>query len=152
MLTNSNNDNILPILSAAGGVVLRNNNLLFIKKKMNWEFPKGKLDVGETFSQCAIRETSEETGLKENYLEIIKFIGTTNYIKEYDGISYNKFIHWYQMSYSNNNYDLLIPDTKEEISDCRWISIKDINKISIRDHMVDFVKEIYENPSSKLEI
>ena len=142
----------LPIFNAAGGVVLRNNNLLFIKKKMNWEFPKGKLDAGETFSQCAIRETSEETGLKENYLEIIKFIGTTNYIKEYDGISYNKFIHWYQMSYSANNYDLLIPDTKEEISDCRWISIKDINKISIRDHMVDFVKEIYKNPSSKLEI
>ena len=142
----------LPIFNAAGGVVLRNNNLLFIKKKMNWEFPKGKLDVGETFSQCAIRETSEETGLKENYLEIIKFIGTTNYIKKYDGISYNKFIHWYQMSYSANNYDLLIPDTKEDISDCRWISIKDINKISIRDHMVDFVKEIYENPSSKLEI
>ena len=142
----------LPIFNAAGGVVLRNNNLLFIKKKMNWEFPKGKLDVGETFSQCAIRETSEETGLKENYLEIIQFIGTTNYIKEYDGISYNKFIHWYQMSYSANNYDLLIPDTKEEISDCRWISIKDINKISIRDHMVDFVKEIYKNPSSKLEI
>ncbi len=142
----------LPIFNAAGGVVLRNNNLLFIKKKMNWEFPKGKLDVGETFSQCAIRETSEETGLKENYLEIIKFIGTTNYIKEYDGISYNKFIHWYQMSYSANNYDLLIPDTKEDISDCRWIPIKDINKISIRDHMVDFVREIYKSPSSKLEI
>ena len=117
----------LPIFNAAGGVVLRNNNLLFIKKKMNWEFPKGKLDAGETFSQCAIRETSEETGLKENYLEIIKFIGTTNYI-------------------------LLIPDTKEDISDCRWIPIKDINKISIRDHMVDFVREIYKSPSSKLEI
>ena len=38
----------LPIFNAAGGVVLRNNNLLFIKKKMNWEFPKGKLGIFDT--------------------------------------------------------------------------------------------------------
>jgi 8-oxo-dGTP diphosphatase len=29
----------------------------------DWSFPKGKLDPGETFEQCALREVREETNL-----------------------------------------------------------------------------------------
>jgi ADP-ribose pyrophosphatase YjhB (NUDIX family) len=29
----------------------------------NWALPGGKMDIGETFAQCVIRETKEETGL-----------------------------------------------------------------------------------------
>ena len=141
----------LPTFNAAGGVVLRNDNLLFINKKKGWEFPKGKLDEGETFSECAIRETSEETGLKTQFLDVVKFIGTTNYLRKYDGVEYNKVIYWYQMKYLSDTNSRFIPDTDEGIIECQWLPITDINKVFIRDHISGFVEEIYNNPSSKLE-
>ena len=142
----------LPKFNAAGGVVLRKNKLLFINKKKGWEFPKGKSDEGESFSECAIRETSEETGLESELLQIVKFVGTTDYIRKYDCIEYHKVIYWYQMRYPSDIDIRFDPDTSEGIIECQWISIDDINKITIRDHMVEFVEDIYHNPSGKLEI
>lgn len=41
--------------------------------------PKWHMEDGETASQTALRETSEETGLQTKDLEIIKFITKLNY-------------------------------------------------------------------------
>ncbi|MBI2085001.1 MAG: NUDIX domain-containing protein [Candidatus Aenigmarchaeota archaeon] len=49
-----------------------------------WEFPKGGVELGETVKQAAIREVSEETGLKR--LKVVKRINGAiiyNYPKEY---------------------------------------------------------------------
>lgn len=36
-----------------------------------WTMPGGKLDFGESFEDCAKRETEEETGIKLNSLKVI---------------------------------------------------------------------------------
>tara|TARA_Y100000034_G_C6904889_1_gene419564 strand:- start:827 stop:1282 length:456 start_codon:yes stop_codon:yes gene_type:complete len=36
---------------------------LCVRAYSNWDFPKGKVDPGETFSEAAIRELEEETSL-----------------------------------------------------------------------------------------
>ena len=46
MPTNSTNDNILPILTAAGGIVVEQEKLLLIRKNGKWDFPKGKKEQG----------------------------------------------------------------------------------------------------------
>ncbi len=50
---------------AAGGIVTRDDGkMLLIKRNDRWDLPKGKVEVGETLLQAALREVEEETGIK----------------------------------------------------------------------------------------
>ncbi|MHA7966729.1 NUDIX hydrolase [Paenibacillus sp. CAU 1782] len=61
------------ILSAAAIVLNEKNELLLIKgPRRGWEMPGGQVEIGESLSQAAIRETKEESGID---IEIIKFCG-----------------------------------------------------------------------------
>ena len=54
-------------VEAAGGVVLDGEGRVAVVHRPrydDWSLPKGKLDAGETFEEAALREVSEETGLR----------------------------------------------------------------------------------------
>jgi 8-oxo-dGTP pyrophosphatase MutT (NUDIX family) len=56
-------------LRSAGAVVFRGRGpalrfLLIRNAKGHWDFPKGRIEPGETPRQAAVRETAEETGLR----------------------------------------------------------------------------------------
>ena len=54
-----------PIITAAGGLVQNNEGaFLLIYRRGFWDLPKGKLDLGESIPECAVREVQEETGLQ----------------------------------------------------------------------------------------
>ena len=69
-------------IHAAGGIVVRHDDgvpqvaVVWREMRGDWTFPKGKLDVGETYERAARREVLEETGL---ICETVRFIGTTEY-------------------------------------------------------------------------
>ena len=56
-------------LYSAGVVVIRNEAskwlFLILRCYRNWDFPKGGLNNGESFIDAAIRETEEETSIKD---------------------------------------------------------------------------------------
>lgn len=61
------------ILSAAAIVINDKNELLLIRgPRRGWEMPGGQVEVGESLSDAAIRETKEEAGID---IEIIRFCG-----------------------------------------------------------------------------
>lgn len=70
------------IVRAAGGVLVRDAGedfevaVVHRPHRADWSFPKGKLDPGETFEDCARREVLEETGLR---CRLGGFIGHTRY-------------------------------------------------------------------------
>ena len=81
---------------AAGGKVLNaHNEVLFIYRFNKWDLPKGKLDNGESISECAIREVEEECGIKN--LEIIKPLETTYHIYQEKGKTILKTTYWFLM-------------------------------------------------------
>jgi 8-oxo-dGTP diphosphatase len=53
-------------VKASGGVVTRDGRVVLVHRPRydDWSFPKGKLDPGETWEECALREIEEETGLR----------------------------------------------------------------------------------------
>lgn len=81
---------------AAGGKVLNaNNEVLFIYRFKKWDLPKGKLDKGESISECAVREVEEECGITK--LQVIKPLETTYHIYQEKGKTILKTTYWFLM-------------------------------------------------------
>jgi len=79
----------------------------------DWSFPKGKLDPGETFEQCAVREVLEETGF---VVQLDHFVGTTEYIHRKGR---PKIVAYWLVSVVGGE---LTPN--EEADEIRWVSIE----------------------------
>ena len=115
----------------AGGGLVRNENdeILMIFRRGMWDLPKGKLDKGEKLEDCAVREVTEETGLKK--VKLASPLAVT-YHTYHEG---SKFIlkesHWYNMTVSGEQHP--VPQTEEDIHEIRWIrtaELKDYMKKS----------------------
>jgi 8-oxo-dGTP pyrophosphatase MutT (NUDIX family) len=94
-----------------------------IFKRGHWDLPKGKVDPGETWEECAIREVIEETGITN--LELIKFITTTYHTYEHNGSIILKPSHWFLMKTTSNQ--MLIPQREEDITEVKWVALSEIS-------------------------
>jgi 8-oxo-dGTP pyrophosphatase MutT (NUDIX family) len=118
-----------PIIVAAGGLVQNpSKEVLLIFRRGFWDLPKGKLDEGETIEACAIREVEEETGLKQLILNHFITITTHEYFDKYLVKEVIKESHWYAMTI--HDYQTGVPQTEEDITDMKWVSLKDISNIA----------------------
>ncbi len=87
-------------IDAAGGVVYNEQRaVLMIYRRGKWDLAKGKLDKGETIAECALREVSEETGLKTLTLE--EKICDTYHIYAQNNEQLLKRTAWYRMKGSS---------------------------------------------------
>ncbi len=58
-----------------------------------WSFPKGRINIGESKKNAAIREVKEETGIKKIYN--VKYLTETSYYFKKNNIRYFKIVSWY---------------------------------------------------------
>ena len=110
---------------AAGGIVLnKKNEMLFIYRHSKWDLPKGHVEKGESFEDCALREVKEETGI--NNLYINRLIGTTEheYFDSYVGTEVIKETRWFEMRTDKD--ESLHPQAEEGIEWIRWIPKEDV--------------------------
>jgi 8-oxo-dGTP pyrophosphatase MutT (NUDIX family) len=105
-------------IEAGGGLVWNENKeLLMIERLGKWDLPKGKIDPGEKFAECALREVAEETGVTELTLE--KKLINTYHIYEFDDKWILKLTAWYEMKAPKQ---ALVPEKEEGITQTVWAS------------------------------
>lgn len=117
-------------MPAAGGVLFSRESILFIFRNGKWDLPKGKIDQNEKAEDAAIREVSEECGIKGH--EIVKPLRSTYHIYELQENDFKskwifKETFWFEMSY--NRQDKAVPQLDEGITDVRWISADELKMV-----------------------
>ena len=121
-------------IKTAGGIVLQNGNLLFIYKNGRWDLPKGRLESGNNSRKTAIIEISEETGLPQEKLKIIKKLIPTYYHKNLNGKNILKKTYWYLVAFVGDEKTKLVPDLNENITDCKWVPFDELVSVLEESH------------------
>ncbi|HBX49928.1 MAG: hypothetical protein A2275_04910 [Bacteroidetes bacterium RIFOXYA12_FULL_35_11] len=112
------------IINAAGGVVFnQKEEFLGIKRLGRWDLPKGKAEKGESPEITAIREVSEECGIKEKHIKITCELSPTYHTYYEKGSLKLKKTHWFKMCYTGITSPY--PQLEEDIVETRWIKKKD---------------------------
>jgi 8-oxo-dGTP diphosphatase len=106
------------LIQAAGGLVVRRQGgylevaIVHRPVHQDWSFPKGKLELGETFEMAALREVEEETGL---VCRLLRFIGHTEYIGRKGR---PKAVAYWIMAAERGFF---VPNA--EVDELRWVSL-----------------------------
>lgn len=124
-------------VEAAGGLVRHSSGkFLFIEKRGRIDLPKGHIEPGEAPEECALREVAEECGISGHRIE--KTLSPTYHTYSWEGISYLKKTHWFEMSYDGEmitepqieegitKVDWLLPDELNDIKGNAWYSLMEV--------------------------
>jgi len=111
----------------SGGGVVRNEtgDVLMIYRRGKWDLPKGKQDEGEDIATCALREVSEETGLKN--IRIEHKICNSLHIYSMNSRMVLKYTAWYLMSGTSS--EKLQPQQEENIEQATWVKPSQIEAL-----------------------
>ncbi len=109
------------LVRAAGGIVLRASAsggwevaVVHRPEQADWSFPKGKLEPGETASECALREVKEETGLE---CTLGRFVGQVEYR---DRRGRPKIVEYWLMQPVGGDFA-----PSAEVDELAWVSPRD---------------------------
>lgn len=131
------------MIYAAGGIVRKGEEFLFIKRFGKWDIPKGKLTKAEDPQAGAIREIEEECGISNP--EIEQFICETyhTYRDNYKGknkLTLKKTM-WYGMTYAGD--EELVPQEEEGITKVKWFKKSKLDKIRLNTY--ESILEVMDN-------
>jgi 8-oxo-dGTP diphosphatase len=122
-----------PEVKAAGGVVVRDGRIAVVHRPRydDWSLPKGKLDPGETFEECALREVWEETGLR---CRLGDELSSTSYT---DRKGRSKVVRYWLMDASGGQFE-----PNEEVDELRWLTPDDAAELLTYPHDAELVREV----------
>jgi 8-oxo-dGTP diphosphatase len=120
-------------VKAAGGVVMRDGTIAVVHRPRydDWSLPKGKLDPGETFEDCALREVWEETGLR---CTLGDELSPTSYT---DRKGRSKVVRYWRMDPSGGEFE-----PNEEVDELRWLTPGDAAGLLTYPHDAALIREV----------
>jgi 8-oxo-dGTP pyrophosphatase MutT (NUDIX family) len=118
------------LVPACGVLAVDNEGRILLQRRRDtghWALPMGKMELGETPSQCAIRETAEETGVLVEPTGLLGIFSDPGHIVAYtDGEI-------------RQEYEVMLlarpvsgaPTANDEASDVAWVSREDLTSLDI---------------------
>jgi 8-oxo-dGTP diphosphatase len=113
------------VVRAAGGIPVRRSAdgwrevaLVHRPAHEDWTFPKGKLEPGESFEDCALREVLEETGLR---CRLGRFMGHTEYRDRKDR---PKVVAYWVMEPVGGRFRV-----NAEVDELRWVDLRTAERL-----------------------
>jgi 8-oxo-dGTP pyrophosphatase MutT (NUDIX family) len=94
-----------------------------------WGFPKGRRSSTETDIGCALRETTEETGVPAAALRVLSTGGSTPLLEEFTGSNGVSYRHKYWLAEAPASLEVRLDpsnaDQRREVGDVRWCSMEE---------------------------
>ncbi|GAA4179322.1 NUDIX domain-containing protein [Streptosporangium oxazolinicum] len=118
------------LVPACGTVTVDDTGRILLQRRRDtgqWALPMGKMEIGETPSQCAVRETEEETGITVEPVSMLGVYSDPGHIVAYtDGEV-------------RQEYEVMLiarpisgqPGANNEASDVRWVAPQDLPALDI---------------------
>jgi 8-oxo-dGTP pyrophosphatase MutT (NUDIX family) len=139
--------NFFEVVPAAGGLVVNSiGELLFIRRNERWDLPKGRMELGETSRETALREVIEECGISQ--LEIVEDLPVSYHIYQENTIDKLKKTYWFMMN--TKATDKPIPQTEEGITKAEFVELEKLENYfpemysNIRDIVNNYLNKIKE--------
>ena len=145
------NEQLLPMRTGVGIIVLNNENKVFVGKRKDnpgdkWQMPQGGVDEGEDFITAMRRELMEETSIKT-----IKILKELDKIYQYElpknllGIIWKgKFRgqkqKWFITRFLGEDKEINLNTKHQEFIKWKWINPSELPNV-----IVSFKKELYKS-------
>ena len=143
------NNQILPMRTGVGIILLNDKNQVFVAKRKDnpgskWQMPQGGVEDGEDFLEAMKRELQEETNITS-----IKIIKEIKKIYEYElpkklvgiiwkGIFRGQRQKWFIVKFIGNENEINLNTKQPEFIEWKWINIEMLPNV-----IVEFKKKLY---------
>jgi 8-oxo-dGTP pyrophosphatase MutT (NUDIX family) len=129
------------LVPAAGILAVDEGGRLLLQRRRDtgqWAIPMGKMELGETPTECAVRETLEETGITVEPTGLLGIYSDPGYIVAYDDhVDPSKFGEVRQ------EFEITLlgrpvagsPTKNDEASDVRWFAPGELSALDIHPRM-----------------
>jgi 8-oxo-dGTP pyrophosphatase MutT (NUDIX family) len=117
------------LVPAAAAYVEHEGRVLLIQRSDNgkWSMPGGTMELGESLTQCAVRETLEETGIQIRCTGVAGVFTDPRHRIEYsDGEVRQEFAVVYRATYLSGG-----PLTSSESPNVAWVAYEDVLSLEL---------------------
>ena len=118
---------------SAGGVVVRKLrgawHLAAIRpggKTDVWALPKGLVGAGEAPADTALREVSEETGVRGR---LVGKLGDIRYVYTWEGERVFKVVSFFLVRYSSGRLGDITDEFRHEVAETRWLPLEEAPRL-----------------------